>query len=184
MTEKEKMLSGEPYNAADPDLLKELHRGRDLVFRYNSILPSDEEEKDRVLSALLGKKGRNCTIIAPFYCDYGTNIEVGDNFFANYCVTILDEAKVKIGNNVFIAPNVGIYTAGHPLDPEERNKLTEYAKPVTIGDNVWIGGNVTIVPGVTIGDNVTIGAGSVVVKDIPSNCVAAGNPCKVIKYLF
>ncbi len=183
MTEKEKMLAGELYNAADPDLLKELGRGRDLVFRFNSIPPSDAASRETVLNALFGRKGKNCTIIPPFYCDYGFNIEVGDNFFANYSVTILDEAKVRIGDNVFIAPNVGIYTAGHPLDPEERNRQREYARPVTIGNNVWIGGNVTIVPGVTIGDNVTVGAGSVVVRDIPSNCLAAGNPCRVIRYL-
>ena len=130
---------------------------------------------------LLGKTGNSFTFIQTFYCDYGSNIEIGENFFANYCFTVLDEAKVTIGDNVFIAPNVSIYTAGHPIDPAERNTLAEYAKPVTIGNNVWIGGSVTIVPGVTIGDNVTVGAGSVVVKDIPSDCVAAGNPCRVIR---
>lgn len=183
MTEKEKMLAGMPYNATDPALGKELARGRELSFEYNRIHPSDTEARDSLLGRLLGRKGRNCTIIQPFYCDYGKNIEVGDNFFANYCFTVLDEAKVRIGDNVFIAPNVSIYTAGHPLDPEERNRFTEYARPVTIGNNVWICGNVTIIPGVTIGNNVTIAAGSVVIRDIPPDCVAAGNPCKVVRKL-
>ena len=184
MTEKEKMLAGELYDATDPALMEELARGRSLVHKYNLLDPSDETARHDLLKELLGKTGNSFTFIQPFYCDYGSNIEIGENFFANYCFTVLDEAKVTIGDNVFIAPNVSIYTAGHPIDPAERNTLAEYAKPVTIGNNVWIGGSVTIVPGVTIGDNVTIGAGSVVVKDIPSDCVAAGNPCKVIKYLF
>lgn len=183
MTEKEKMLAGQLYNAADPALLKELRRGRQLAAAFNATDTADEEKKRSLLKELLGKMGENCTIIQPFYCDYGSNIEVGDNFFANYYFTVLDEAKVKIGNNVFIAPNVSIYTAGHPVDPEERNRLLEYARPVTIGNNVWICGSVTIIPGVTIGDNVTVGAGSVVVRDIPSDCIAAGNPCKVIRKL-
>lgn len=183
MTEKEKMLAGELYYAADPDLLKELSRGRALVHRYNSLDPSDENARKALLKELLGKTGEVFTFVQPFYCDYGSNIEIGENFFANYCFTVLDEAKVRIGNNVFIAPNVSIYTAGHPIEPEIRNTLVEYAKPVTIGDNVWICGNVTIIPGVTIGNNVTIGAGSVVVKDIPSDCVAAGNPCRIIRHI-
>ena len=181
MTEKEKMLAGELYDATDPALLEELARGRSLVHKYNSLDPSDETARHDLLKELLGKTGNSFTFIQPFYCDYGSNIEIGENFFANYCFTVLDEAKVTIGDNVFIAPNVSIYTAGHPIDPAERNTLAEYAKPVTIGNNVWIGGSVTIVPGVTIGDNVTVGAGSVVVKDIPSDCVAAGNPCRVIR---
>ena len=181
MTEKEKMLAGLMYDAADPALLADLAKGRSVVHRYNQLEPGDEKARHDTIKGLLGKTGKNFNIIQPFYCDYGYNIEIGENFFSNYGFTVLDEAKVKIGDNVFIAPNVSIYTAGHPVDPEERNTLVEYAKPVTIGDNVWIGGSVTIIPGVTIGDNVTIGAGSVVVKDIPSDCVAAGNPCRVIR---
>ena len=117
----------------------------------------------------------------PFHCDYGYNIEIGENFYANVNCVVLDEAKVKFGDNVFVAPNCGFYTAGHPIDAAERNKGLEYARPITVGDNVWIGAGVTVLPGVTIGDNCVIGAGSVVVKDIPANCIAVGNPCKVIK---
>ena len=136
-----------------------------------------------MLSRILGNKGTNCTIVSPFYCDYGYNIEVGDNFFANYNFIVLDGNYVRIGDNVWIAPNVGIYAAGHPLDTEERINGLEYAFPVTIGDNVWIGGSVSIIGGVTIGKNSVIGAGSVVIRDIPEGVLAAGNPCRVIRKL-
>ena len=121
------------------------------------------------------------TITAPFWCDYGYNIRLGKNFYSNHNLVILDGAKVIFGDNVFVGPNCGFYTAGHPIDYERRNKGLEYAYPITVGSNVWFGGGVQVMPGVTIGDNVVIGAGSVVVKDIPSNCVAVGNPCKVIR---
>lgn len=125
----------------------------------------------------------NYWIEQPFWCDYGYNIEIGENFYSNHNLTILDGNKVKFGDNVFIGPNCSFYTAGHPLDTQRRNQGLEYAKPIIIGNNVWLGGNVCVLPGVTIGDNVVIGAGSVVTKDIPSNVVAAGNPCKIIKNL-
>lgn len=127
------------------------------------------------------KTGESVYIEAPFHCDYRWNIEVGENFFANYNLTILDVGKVKIGKNALLAPNVSIYTAGHPIHPDSRNSGYEYGIPITIGDNVWIGGNAVIMPGVTIGNNVVIAGGSVVTKDIPDWCVAAGNPCKVIR---
>ena len=132
---------------------------------------------------ILGKIEGDIAIEQPFNCDYGYNISTGKNFFANFNLVILDEAPVTFGDNVFIAPNCAFYTAGHPLDPVERNKGLEYARPITVGHNVWIGGNVCVLPGVSIGDNCVIGAGSVVVRDIPANSVAVGNPCKVIKRL-
>ena len=141
----------------------------------------DRDRAEELMRALLGKAGKDAWINAPFHCDYGYNIEVGDNFFANYNLTILDVAKVVIGNNVQIAPNVSIYTAGHPIHPDSRNSGYEYGIPVAIGDNVWIGGDVVILPGVTIGSNSVIGAGSVVSKDVPEWVAAAGNPCRVIR---
>ena len=143
--------------------------------------PDKFEEKIAMIKEIFGKTGETIFVEAPFHCDYGYNIEVGENFFANYNLTILDVGKVKIGANAQIAPNVSIYTAGHPVHPESRNTGYEYGIPITIGDNVWIGGSVTILPGVTIGSNVVIGAGSVVTKDLPDNVIAAGNPCRVIR---
>ncbi len=180
MTEKEKMLAGQVYDATDGQLLRELDENKDRVHRYNLLLPSDSESKDSLIRSILGRAGDSVIVNQPFYCDYGCNIEVGDRFFSNFNFTVLDEAKVLIGNDVFIGPNVSIYTACHSTDPVERNTRKEWAEGVTIGDNVWIGGSVTILPGVHIGDNVTIGAGSVVVKDIPSDSIAVGNPCRVI----
>ena len=167
MTEKEKMLAGEIYSAVDKQLLDELAEAREVIHDYNLLRPSEKERKLELLKGLLGHIGKQ--------------ISVGKRFFANFNFTVLDEAPVTIGDDCFIGPSVSIYTACHSTDPVERNSRQEWARPVTIGNNVWIGGSVTILPGVTIGDNVTIGAGSVVVKDIPSNCIAAGNPCKVVK---
>ena len=182
MTEKELMQSGLPYSAVDLQLLKELNATKDVIHRYNALMPSQTEELLSILKNLLGHIGDDHICInQPFFCDYGKQISVGKRFFANFNFTVLDEAKVTIGDNCFIGPNVSIYTACHSTDPVERNSRREWAEPVTIGDNVWIGGSVTILPGVTIGDNTTIGAGSVVTKDIPANVVAAGNPCKVIR---
>ena len=176
------MLAGEVYSAVDPQLLEELAAAREVIHDYNLLRPTENQKKLELLKGLLGHIGDDSIIInQPFRCDYGKQISVGKRFFANFNFTVLDEARVTIGDDCFIGPNVSIYTACHSTDPVERNTRQEWAKPVTIGNNVWIGGSVTILPGVTIGDNVTIGAGSVVTKNIPSNCVAAGNPCKVIK---
>lgn len=182
MTEKEKMLAGVTYSAIDAQLLDELNAVKEVIHDYNIMRPSDNAGRLILLKSLLGHIADDEIIInQPFYCDYGKQISVGKRFFANFNFTVLDEAKVTIGDDCFIGPNVSIYTACHSTDPVERNTRREWAEPVTIGDNVWIGGSVTILPGVTIGDNVTIGAGSVVTKDIPSNSVAVGNPCRVIK---
>ncbi|MCT8975069.1 sugar O-acetyltransferase [Clostridium sp. CX1] len=179
-SEKEKMLAGDFYNAGDEELVKERDFARDLTFQFNYTKPSEKERRQELLKQLIVTKG-SFYIEAPFNCDYGYNIEVGENFYANYGCTILDVNKVKIGDNVLLAPNVQIYTAAHPTDPMERLSGKEYAKPIAIGNNVWIGGGSIICPGVKIGDNVTIGAGSVVTKDIPDNVIAAGNPCRVIR---
>lgn len=179
MTEKEKMSAGMLYNSLG--LSNERLQCKKLCREYNAIDPFDENKRHEVLGKILGKTKNNYWIEPPFVCDYGYNTEVGENFYANYNLVILDCAKVTFGDNVFIAPNVGIYTAGHPIVAEQRNSGLEYAYPITIGNNVWIGGGVQILPGVTIGDNCVIGAGSVVTKDIPSNVIAYGNPCRVIR---
>ena len=182
MTEKEKMLKQMMYDANnDEDLLKERAIAKDLCFKYNQLMPSNVENQKKLLKELLGEADDSAIIVAPFWCDYGYNIKVGKNFFANHNTVILDGAKVTFGDNVFIAPNCGFYTAGHPIDAKRRNQGLEYAYPITVGNNVWIGAGVHVMPGVTIGDHVVIGAGSVVVKDIPSNSVAVGNPCHVIR---
>ena len=185
MTEKEKMLSGMVYSAIDDQLLKELNEVKEIIHEYNALKPSQTLRRFQILKDLLGHVADDEIIVnQPFYCDYGKQIRVGKRFFANFNLTILDEARVTIGDDCFIGPNVSIYTACHSTAPVERNTRREWAEPVTIGDNVWIGGSVTILPGVTIGSNVTIGAGSVVTRDIPDNVVAVGNPCKVIKNLI
>lgn len=148
---------------------------------YLLLSPSDKQGQQDILRQLLGKTGERFTVTAPFWCDYGYNIELGENFYSNHNLVILDAAEVRFGDNVFIAPNCGFYTARHPIDAERRNKGLEYAYPITVGDNVWIGGGVQVMPGVTIGSNVVIRGGSVVVKDIPDNSVAIGNPCRVIR---
>ena len=182
MTEKEKMLAGEIYSALDPELMRELAETRELIYDFNTLRPSETEKMKAILRRLLGRIGDDNIIVnQPFRCDYGKQISVGKRFFANFNFTVLDEARVTIGDDCFIGPNVSIYTACHSTDPMERNSRQEWALPVSIGHNVWIGGSVTILPGVTIGNNVTIGAGSVVVSDIPSNTVAVGNPCRVVK---
>ncbi len=182
MTEKEKMLMGELYDANyDKELIKERATAKDKCFKYNNMNPSDYEKREKAIKEIFGKTGENIVVEQNFWCDYGYNIEVGENFYMNHNCVILDGAKVQFGDNVFIAPNCSFYTAGHPIEYALRNKGIEYARKIKVGSNVWIGGGVTILPGVTIGDNVVIGAGSVVTKDIPSNALAFGNPCKVYK---
>lgn len=165
---------------SDASVMEEQRTCRKLLHRLNTADPSDFDELQKITKEILGKS-EDAFINPPFHCDYGTHIEVGKNFFANYNCTILDVAKVKIGDNCQFAPNVAIYTAGHPLHPVSRNSMFEYGIEVVIGDNVWIGGNTVILPGVHIGNNTVIGAGSVVTKDIPDWVVAAGNPCRVIR---
>lgn len=182
MNEREKAAAGLLYDANnDAELIQQRLEAKVQVHAYNQLDPRDLEGKKRILKTLLGKTGEHVLIEAPFHCDYGYNIELGENFYSNVNLVILDCAKVSIGRNVFIAPNVGLYTAGHPLDAERRNQGLEYAHPITIRDNVWIGGGVTVLPGVTIGEGAVIGAGSVVTKDIPAHVVAVGNPCRVLR---
>ena len=174
-TEREKMLAGEEYLPTCQQLQSLRQRAKALVMKYNL------EPKDEILEQLFKAKFKNLVIEPPFFCDYGENIEFGENVFMNYNCVILDCAKVKIGSNCFFGPHVQLYTACHPIEIEKRNALIETAKPITIGNNCWIGGNSVILAGVEIGDNVTIGASSVVTKSIGPNCVAVGNPCRVIK---
>lgn len=191
MTEREKMLAGQLYDCGDKELLEQWHKAKDLVREYNQLDSKDEEGKQRILKGLLGGMGENVWITAPFYADYGNNIYFGNNCEVNMNCTFLDDNKIVVGDHALIAPNVQIYTAFHPTNAAERfGKPMEdgsfvfcktQTAPVTIGDNVWIGGGAILLPGVTIGDNVVIGAGSVVTKDIPSNTIAYGNPCRVIR---
>lgn len=185
MTEKEKARLGLLYDANyDEELLAERRRCKELCFQFNQLSPLKELEQKEIIGKLFGKTKENFCVTAPFYCDYGYNIEIGENFYSNHNLVILDGAKVEIGDNVFIAPNCCITTAGHPINIDERNRGLEYTYPIKIGNNVWIGAGANILPGVTIGDNVTIGAGSVVNKSIPANSIAVGNPCKVIKTIL
>lgn len=181
-TEKMKAQAGKLYDANyDAELLKEREICADITYELNRSRPSQTKERMEILRKLFGKTKGNFTIVSPFFCDYGYNIEIGENFFMNMDCVILDGAKVKFGDNVFVAPHCGFYTAGHPLDVERRISGLEYALPITVGNNVWIGAHVCVLPGVSIGDNTVIGAGSVVTKNIPANVLAYGNPCKVIR---
>lgn len=183
-SEKEKMLRGVLYDANnDPGLIAERQQCKEICHTYNLLSPLQTQQREDMIRRLFGKTGKNFLVEQPFYCDYGYNIEVGENFYTNVNCVILDGAKVRFGDNVFIAPHCGFYTAGHPLDVVQRNSGLEYARPITVGNNVWIGAHVSVLPGVTIGDNCVIGAGSVVNKDIPANSLAVGNPCRVIKKL-
>ena len=182
MNEKQKMQNHMLYDANyDAELLAERARAKDLCHAFNQLRPSETEKQVAAMKTLLGKTRGTFCIVAPFWCDYGYNIEIGENFFANHNTVILDGAKVVFGDNVFIAPNCGFHTAGHPIDSARRNQGLEYAHPIVVGDNVWFGAGVQVMPGVSIGSNVVIGSGSVVTRDIPDNVVAAGVPCKVIR---
>lgn len=179
MTNSERRDAGLAY-VADEGVYKEMLACRKILQRLNFMDRSDLEGISEVVKELFGKS-EGAFVNPPFYCDYGKHIEVGKNFFANYNCTLLDVAKTRIGDNCQMAPNVAVYTAGHPVHPVSRNSAYEYGKEVTIGDNVWLGGNTVVCPGVHIGSNVVIGAGSVVTKDIPDWCIAAGNPCRVLR---
>ena len=181
MNQKERMLKGLPYKAWPDGLSEERMEAKLKIYEYNMCRPDKKEKMTKLIKSILGKTGQEIHIEQPFHCDYGTNIEVGENFYSNYNCIMLDVGKITIGKNVMFAPNVSIYTAGHPVHPDSRNSGYEYGMPVTIGDNVWIGGSVVINPGVTIGNNVVIGSGSVVTKDIPDNVIAVGNPCRIIR---
>jgi len=181
MTEYEKMIAGEYYDATCDDLYQKRVQCREILQEFNNLPAKDDDARKELLNKLTDKNLDNVFIQPPFYCDYGINLELGKNVFMNFNCTILDCAKVKIGENTLFGPNVQIYTPMHPMNAKERITWVEYAKPVTIGKNCWIAGNVTILPGVTIGDNTVIVAGSVVTKDIPANSLAFGNPCKVAK---
>jgi len=181
MNQRERMNNGLLYKAWMDGLEEDRLACRRKLHALNTICPDERGKITGLLKDLFGKTGEQVFLEPPFHCDYGTNIEVGENFFANFNLTILDVGKVTIGANCQIAPNVSIYTAGHPIHADVRNTGYEYGIPVSIGDNVWIGGNVVILPGVKIGDDVVIGAGSVVTKDIPDHVIAAGNPCRVIR---
>lgn len=182
MTEKEKMINQQLYDANyNPELEQERIRCKTLCQQYNQIPIADIDTRHAFIKQILGKTGKNVHIEPDFWCDYGYLIEVGENFYANHGLIILDAGRVTFGDNVFIAPSCGFHTSGHPIDYERRNKGLEYAWSITVGSNVWFGAGVQVMPGVTIGDNCVIGGGSVVVKDIPPNSVAVGNPCKVIR---
>jgi maltose O-acetyltransferase len=183
MTAREKMLANEPYIATDPELKSMYNEAQDLVYAFNLSLPSESHKRREIVQILFGSVGQNFEICPPFHCDYGCHIYAKENLYINYDCIILDCNHVYIGENVLLAPKVQIYTAYHPLDAKTRKSGLEMAAPITIGNDVWIGGGAIICPGVQIGNNTIIGAGSVVTKDIPANVIAVGNPCRVIKAL-
>lgn len=175
------MRAGRWLHAVTPRIGEALHRAEELCFRLNQLPPSRRDEREAIIRQLFGHVGKQITLHSPFHCDFGEQITVGDHFVGNFNLTILDEAPVTIGNHVFIGPDVGIYTVRHALLPDQRNAGIMQSLPVTIHDNVWIGGHATLLPGVTIGQGAVIGAGSVVTHDIPPQVVAAGNPCRVLR---
>ena len=181
MTEYEKMISSKLYNSTDPELIRLRSKAQDLCYEYNLLRPSDKDNQQDIMSRLLGSIGSKYEIRAPFYCDYGFNISIGENFFANFNTVFIDCSRIVIGNNVMFGPNCCIDGAGHPTDTVRRNEGFEYAYPITIENDVWLGSGVHIMPGITIGRGCVIGAGSIVTKDIPPYSLAVGNPCHVIR---
>ena len=183
MTERERMLAGELYDPLDPELSTARRRARDLVKALNDSRDDEADRRAALLKELFGSMGEGVWIEPPFYCDYGTNITLGDKVFFNFNCVVLDPAAVRIGSNVLFGPAVQIYTATHPLDADVRRTWREFAKPVTVGSDVWVAGGAILCPGVTVGDRTAIGAGSVVTRDVPAGVFAAGNPCRVIREL-
>lgn len=182
MTEREKMPTGRLYDANhDAELLALREACQERCYDYNRLRPSQAPERDALLRRLFGTTGDDCLVLPPLYCDYGTNVHVGCHFFANFGLTLLDEAPIRFGDHVFIGPHCGFYTAGHPLDAARRNAGLEFALPITVGNNVWFGAHVCVLPGVRIGNDVVVGAGSVVTKDLPDGVIAAGNPCRILR---
>ena len=181
MTERERMLSGQLYDAGDETLTAARGRAKRLTWRYHQLDPTDWDSRTQILQELLGHLGEDSWIEPPFRCDYGTQISIGDHFFANYDCIFLDVAPITIGNRVMFGPRVCLYTAGHPLAAATRNTGLEFGKPIAIGDDVWLGGNVVVLPGVTIGAGTVVAAGSVVRRDLPPHVLAAGNPCQVLR---
>lgn len=181
MNQKERMLAGLPYKAWLDGLAEEQIENKKKIYEYNLCPPDQSEKIEKCIRNILGKAGKNVTVLAPFHCDYGKHIEVGDNFVANYNCVILDVGKVIIGDNVMFGPNVSLLTAGHPVHADSRNSGYEYGIGISIGKNVWVGGQTVVNPGVSIGNNTVIGSGSVVTKDIPDNVVAVGNPCRILR---
>lgn len=183
MTEWERMLNGKLYNPGDPELAAARLRAKELCRRFNDASPADNDGRAAILRQLVGHLGKDCWIEPPFRCDYGSQITLGNQVYANYDCIFLDVAPITIGSHAFLGPRIGLYTAGHPLDAGVRNLELEYGLPIVIGDNVWLGGNVTVLPGVTIGPGTVVAAGSVVTKDLPAGVLAAGTPCRVLRQL-
>lgn len=181
MTEKEKRAAGLAYDASDPAIFREYMACKDKCFAFNNTLPSNIAERYTILKSIFARMGENVVIQSPFWCDFGYNVEIGNNFFANHGCIMLDTAKIIFGDNIFIGPNCSFNAAIHPLDSGERSKWLETARPITVGNNVWFGASVTVLPGVTIGDNSVIGAGSLVTRDVPANTLAYGSPCRPVR---
>lgn len=182
-TQREHMLAGDPYFASDPELVALNRRAIVLCEQYNRTSANAPAERTRILRELLGRLGDDVDIRSPFHCDYGSQIEIGARTFANFGLVALDVARIVIGDDVQIGPNVQLLTPTHPLDPAERRTKVEGAKPITIGNNVWLGGGVIVGPGVTVGENTVVGAGAVVIRDLPANVVAVGNPARIVRAL-